>query len=240
MRLRGFSPGCQPMDGFLERKDSPSDKYYDILVYDRYLSEDDEKHYSLTPLEVVEHTNNLGDDGISIFDTFQEAADHVKSTLQFAYDEYCKTYPDSKVTWENEYLLFGNESEVYVPDSDCYEKCVLYSKDYRIKDYLKRNHYPVRIGNIDFVLQNVNMHDDADTAEVFPYNNTSTMLSFLERRNRAREELESLTRNMTVDQAQDYFKENTTQDNDNFYGDYAFVYTRKKNPKYVFVGVRMD
>ncbi len=240
MRLRGFSPGCQPMDGFLERKDSPSDKYYDVIVYNRYLSEDDEKHYSLTPLNVVEHSNNLGDDGFSIYDTYEEATDAIKSTLQFAYDEYSKTYPDAKVTWENEYLIFGNESEVYVPDSDCYEKCIHYSPVDRIKDYIERNHYPVKIGNINFVLQGVNMHDDADTAEFFPYSDTNTSLTFLERRNRAREEVETLTRNMTLEQAQDYFKEQTTDDNANFYGDYVYVYTKKKNPKYIFVGIRMD
>ncbi len=32
MRLRGFSIGCQPKDGFIERRDSPSDSFYDIIV----------------------------------------------------------------------------------------------------------------------------------------------------------------------------------------------------------------
>lgn len=38
MRLRGFSPGCQPKDGLLRREDSTNDNWYDILVYDRRLS----------------------------------------------------------------------------------------------------------------------------------------------------------------------------------------------------------
>ena len=50
MRLRGFSIGCQP-DGAVRREDSPSNKYYDIIVYDRPLSEEDIRHYSLTPIE---------------------------------------------------------------------------------------------------------------------------------------------------------------------------------------------
>lgn len=50
MRIRGFSVGCQPMEGFIERLDSRSDDYYDIIVYDRELTDDEIRHYSLTPL----------------------------------------------------------------------------------------------------------------------------------------------------------------------------------------------
>ena len=41
MRNRGFSIGCQPMDGLLVRQDDPSGKYYDLLVYERKLSSDE-------------------------------------------------------------------------------------------------------------------------------------------------------------------------------------------------------
>ena len=47
MRLRGFSPGCQPMQGFVERQDDPSGKYYDVLVYDRQLSDAEVRDYEL-------------------------------------------------------------------------------------------------------------------------------------------------------------------------------------------------
>lgn len=47
MRLRGFSPGCQPKDGFVARKDSDSQKYWDILVYDRQLTKKEESDYDL-------------------------------------------------------------------------------------------------------------------------------------------------------------------------------------------------
>lgn len=33
MRLRGFSLGCQPMDGFIERRDSLTENFYDVIVY---------------------------------------------------------------------------------------------------------------------------------------------------------------------------------------------------------------
>ena len=46
MRLRGFSPGCQPMKGLIERKDAKRE-YYDILVYDRELSDKELRDYEL-------------------------------------------------------------------------------------------------------------------------------------------------------------------------------------------------
>lgn len=47
MRLRGFSPGCQPMRGFIRREDDPIYGYHDILVYDRELSWKEKKEYEL-------------------------------------------------------------------------------------------------------------------------------------------------------------------------------------------------
>ena len=50
MRLRGFSPGCQPKEGLLHREDDPSGKYYDIIVYNRELSEKEIRDYELISL----------------------------------------------------------------------------------------------------------------------------------------------------------------------------------------------
>lgn len=47
MRLRGFSPGCQPKEGFIERQDDPTGKYHDILVYDHPLSDNELADYEL-------------------------------------------------------------------------------------------------------------------------------------------------------------------------------------------------
>lgn len=46
MRLRGFSPGCQPMEGLRERRDGGA-KYYDLLVYDRKLTDKEMRDYEL-------------------------------------------------------------------------------------------------------------------------------------------------------------------------------------------------
>ena len=51
MRLRGFSPGCQPMNGFVEHKDDPEGKYWDVLVYDRPLTDAEISDYDLDFIE---------------------------------------------------------------------------------------------------------------------------------------------------------------------------------------------
>lgn len=47
MRNRGFSIGCQPMDGLVERQDDTSGFYHDILVYDRELTQKECEDYEL-------------------------------------------------------------------------------------------------------------------------------------------------------------------------------------------------
>lgn len=52
MRLRGCSPGCQPTWGFKGRVDDLTGKYYDIIRYDRALTEQERKQYELDYLGV--------------------------------------------------------------------------------------------------------------------------------------------------------------------------------------------
>lgn len=50
MRLRGFSIGCQPMNGLIGREERPdidTNLYYDIIAYDRELTEEECKEYEL-------------------------------------------------------------------------------------------------------------------------------------------------------------------------------------------------
>ncbi len=47
MRLRGFSPGCQPMEGLLEWKDATGTRYHDLLVYERRLTDKEMADYEL-------------------------------------------------------------------------------------------------------------------------------------------------------------------------------------------------
>ena len=49
MRLRGFSPGCQPMDGLRQQIDGKCG-YHDLLLYDRTLTDDELRQYELDDL----------------------------------------------------------------------------------------------------------------------------------------------------------------------------------------------
>jgi len=59
MRLRGFSPGCQPMDGLISRIDSTSKRYWDILIYNRKLTEKEEFGYDLDWLYQKEEIEDI-------------------------------------------------------------------------------------------------------------------------------------------------------------------------------------
>lgn len=47
MRLRGFSPGAQPKEGFVRAYDDPEHEYHDILIYSRELSKKEITDYEL-------------------------------------------------------------------------------------------------------------------------------------------------------------------------------------------------
>lgn len=50
MRARGFSIGCQPKENFVECVEDTSNKYYDILLYSKKLSDEKVVEYELTYL----------------------------------------------------------------------------------------------------------------------------------------------------------------------------------------------
>ena len=52
MRLRGFSPGCQPKEGLMRREDDTMGDYYDIVVYNRPLTEKELSSYELDDLNL--------------------------------------------------------------------------------------------------------------------------------------------------------------------------------------------
>ena len=55
MRLRGFSIGCQPMNGFIRREDDNTGKYYDIIVYNRLLSQKEIDDYELDLIKSIRY-----------------------------------------------------------------------------------------------------------------------------------------------------------------------------------------
>ena len=52
MRLRGCSVGAQP-DGFEIIENTIEDKYYDLLAYDRILTDEESKEYELDYIGVM-------------------------------------------------------------------------------------------------------------------------------------------------------------------------------------------
>lgn len=62
MRLRGFAPGCQPMDGLVEAQEGrcmgdSRMRYHNILLYNRKLTEDEIRDYELDDLNEVQRSN---------------------------------------------------------------------------------------------------------------------------------------------------------------------------------------
>ena len=61
MRLRGFSPGCQPKAGLLRREDSTNSAWYDILVYDRRLTAKELDDFELDEIPVESFSDQFKD-----------------------------------------------------------------------------------------------------------------------------------------------------------------------------------
>lgn len=101
---------------------------------------------------------------------------------------------------------------------------------------------PVKIGDIIFELYGVNVFDDADTEDKFPYSTLDgeEELTFTERYEKALLELEEDTKGMNIKEAQKYYKEQTDDDNANYYGNLCFVYTKSFDDDSILFGVRMD
>jgi hypothetical protein len=51
MRLRGFAPMCQPTLNLVARRNDTSGKYYDLLEYDKPLTEREIQEYELDFIE---------------------------------------------------------------------------------------------------------------------------------------------------------------------------------------------
>lgn len=51
MRLRSFSIGAQPKRGLIRREDSTDKRWYDVLIYDRPLTEQELTDYELDMIQ---------------------------------------------------------------------------------------------------------------------------------------------------------------------------------------------
>lgn len=88
MRLRGFSPGCQPMNGLIDRIDSPDPKWYDVLIYNRRLTAKELRDYELDEI---------------IADSFPDQFRALRKQLGMSQSAFSKHYGMSKrciESWE--------------------------------------------------------------------------------------------------------------------------------------------
>ncbi len=240
MRLRGFAPGCQPMEGFLGRVFDGNKKYHDVLMYENPLDKEYIRHFSLTPLYAYEYTDNTGEETIHTFDTMEECTEALAKTLDGVYEKYCAENNSWDVTWINRLLDCGNTSEVYVPGTDKFARCEIQRPVRPIYELIKeQNKKPIRIGNLIFRIEGVNCLDDEDIDKKVAYDDDEAY-SYKERYEKAIAELTRDTEGMTLNEAQKYYKDNTDDDNANYYGDWIYVYTKSFEKNYLSFGVRMD
>lgn len=47
MRCRGYSPGCQPMEGLVGVEDDPLREYHDVLLYEGKMPRETQEHFDL-------------------------------------------------------------------------------------------------------------------------------------------------------------------------------------------------
>lgn len=113
MRSRGFAPMCQPMTGLIRREDDPTDKYFDVLVYGRELSQKELADYQLDRL--AEKTiyrfkgsvNNVKEDAYKILFMVKMTPEQLMTakTIKAALDEYTDYYQDMTLEeFEEEYI----------------------------------------------------------------------------------------------------------------------------------------
>ena len=83
MKLRGFSPGTQPMNGFVRREDDSTNQYYDILIYDRNIGVWELDAYELDYIGTLEEKMNINDvvNNVKVYDLDEslKAAKYAKS-----------------------------------------------------------------------------------------------------------------------------------------------------------------
>lgn len=96
MKLRRFSPGAQPMEGFVERRDSLTGKYHDVLIYNRFLPSEEAERFDLAYLGIENEEFTVakvdvetGEESVvGTFPTVMEAAERLEELRSAEQDAY--------------------------------------------------------------------------------------------------------------------------------------------------------
>ena len=112
---------CQPMTGLIRREDDPTDKYFDILVYGRELSQKELTDYQLDRL--TEKTiyrfkgsvNNVKEDAYKILFIVKMTPEQLMTakTIKAALDEYTDYYQGMSLEEFEEEFINTAWLEVY-------------------------------------------------------------------------------------------------------------------------------
>lgn len=85
MRFRGFSPMCQPK-GVAERRDDPTGKYYDLIVYNRGLTHEELEDYELD--YVGTEGNEMEEKVLTLYRALEDFVKSAGLYYDFDTDEY--------------------------------------------------------------------------------------------------------------------------------------------------------
>ena len=116
MRMRGFSIGCQPMNGLVERQDDTSGLFYDILVYDRLLTQKEIDDYELDRIVDVSRERRT------------DMKYYVVSRMPGAFDEddYFETLQDAKAERDRREAIDvanGNQPDFWYVMDENWKEC---------------------------------------------------------------------------------------------------------------------
>ena len=71
---------------------------------------------------IFKYEDNNGDDFEYKYEKEKDAVKEIEEIMETEYESLCEEYPESDVTWLNRLLDCGNETEIYVPDTDEYRR----------------------------------------------------------------------------------------------------------------------
>ena len=115
MRLRGFSIGCQPMEGLKGAEEDAAGRYHNILTYDRELTAQEVAEYELDPLDGIYTRDTFRYDLARVGDLVnQDVVDDAMNILPPAcmtgrcaqMGEPCSTVADGNGKWRYTYHTF--------------------------------------------------------------------------------------------------------------------------------------
>ncbi len=133
MRTRGYSLGAQPEEGFVQclQKKQGAKEFYDVIVYNRPLTEDEKTNYSLTPLNacIIIDDRKLQDILLNTdYEKLRNEAEDIMfdTAYEYAWWDYCCCLGDGNCMISKNNLSNSDREVVGFPDSGIWTKAKIY------------------------------------------------------------------------------------------------------------------